>query len=76
VKGNGFLLLRVTSKVQNVVVVASCIQNLEANLHKHQTTKPKAQPRRKWRTQRLKQSQEGNTNAKCKTQKHKVTSKA
>jgi hypothetical protein len=30
----------------------------------------------KWRAQRLEQSQEGNTNAKCKVQKHKFTSKA
>jgi len=43
-KHNGFLLLHATSKVQNMVAVASYIQNLEANLHKHQTTKPKAQP--------------------------------
>jgi hypothetical protein len=42
-KGNGFLLLRATSKVQNVVAIVSCVQKLEANLHKHQATKPKAQ---------------------------------
>jgi len=40
-KCNGFLLLHVTSKVQNVVAVASCVQNLEVNLHKHQATKAK-----------------------------------
>jgi microcompartment protein CcmL/EutN len=36
VKHNDFLLLHATSKLQNVVVVANCIQNLEANLHKQQ----------------------------------------
>jgi hypothetical protein len=75
-KRNGFLLLHGTSKVQNVVFVVSCIQNLKANLHKYQATKRKAQPRRKWRAQRLEQNQEGSINAECKAQKHKVTSKA
>jgi len=37
-KHNGFLLLCAKSKVQNVVVVASCVQNLEA---KQQSTKAK-----------------------------------
>jgi hypothetical protein len=41
-KHNGFLLLRATSKVQNVVVVVGCVQKLEANLHKHQATKAKS----------------------------------
>jgi hypothetical protein len=41
VKHDGFLLLHVKSKVQNVVVVACCVQNLEA---KQQNTQ--AKPRR------------------------------
>jgi hypothetical protein len=40
-KHSGFLL-RATSKVQNVVTIASCVQSLEANLHKHQATKAKS----------------------------------
>ncbi len=49
---------------------------LEANLHSHQTTNLKAQPRRKWRAQCLEQNQEGSINIECKTHKHKVISKS